>query len=385
MEFKINREKLIKLVDATKTIASARNKNIYVPENCGVNLQSQGHLLMVSARDSYDVMLTLGPVDIEESVNDWETGVTVDFKKLMTILKSMPHENIEIALRNETLTVGGVELQVKEKEVQHPFVKYDPDASFNKIDRGYLLRILEGTLVSVSTDETRYHLNGVLLNVGRNYIEGVSTDGHRMSHVRFLRKSDFISDETPLIVPTHGVKEAIKILKRNKDQSDAYIIGNPSYFILSCGHERLEVKCIEGKFPHWEKSIPAYGTGKSCLTMDRGDLLKIIKSSTVSTIKKSAKNVEHLKLSFSWREVSLKYIIKDRKSHSNLYERKIHHLNVNYKGNDLSILFDAKYLLEAVKSMDDGVVELLFGDKNQPVVLKQSGHNHVLMPVKLED
>ena len=384
MEFKINREKLIKLVDATKTIASARNKNIYVPENCGVNLQSQGHLLLVSARDSYDVMLTLGPVDIEESVNDWETGVTVDFKNLMIILKSMPHENIEIALRSEVLTVGGVDLQVKEKEVQHPLVKYDPDASFNKINRASLLRILEGTLVSVSTDETRPHLNGVLLNVGRNYIEGVSTDGHRMSHVSFLRRPEDILEKNPLIIPTYGVKEAIKMLKRNKDLSDTYIIGNPSYFILSCGYERLEVGCIEGKFPHWEKSIPAYGTGKSCLTMDRGDLLKTIKSATVSTIKKSTKNVEHLKLSFNWRKLNLKYLIKDYKSHSKLYERETKLLDVNYKGNDLSILFDAKYLLEAVKSMDDGVVELLFGDKNQPVVLKQSGHNHVLMPVRGE-
>ena len=372
MQFKIDKKEFKKAVTSMKNVACSKSNSNY--KNY-VFLKVKGDILTVSASDVEKTILTK---DIVEDHKDGQA--CVNYYSLINLINESDNNKIEITylkfsellfIDNGSIDTLSCQLDIK------PF-----DGPARALDREPFLKLLEKTLVSVSKDETRYHLNGVLLNLTQHKLEAVSTDGHRLTHVE--EKLHNVQDEydanISCIVPTHGIKEIIKIIKRNKRIRFVVIAERGPDFIFAYGLDRIEVRVIEGEFPNWKQLIPAYHSSK--LIIDRDRLLDILKKATTTDVKKSKSYNEHLTLKFNSHELKLRYLITDGESIMAKELIDTHESNLTYNGKPLTIHFDAKYLINAVKSFDKGEFEIFFGKKNQSLKIEQKGHTHVLIPVR---
>jgi DNA polymerase-3 subunit beta len=211
--------------------------------------------------------------------------------------------------------------------------------------------MIRKTLFAVSTDETRYVLNGVFFQQEGSKCRMVSTDGHRLAYIQ--KKLEGKSDEkSSMIIPTKALNEVAKILsevskvKENEDLAvEITATENQVKFVIS-GVEIIS-RLIEGQFPNYEQVIPKE-TGKK-IEVPTGALAAATRRVSILASEKS----NSIKYKFSKGKTTISANTPD------MGEAK-EDLDLGYDGEELAIAFNAKYVLDVLKNVGtaDTVVEL---------------------------
>jgi DNA polymerase-3 subunit beta len=199
----------------------------------------------------------------------------------------------------------------------------------------------------------------------------VATDGHRMSLVN--KKIDSI--ETPVqqgvIIPRKGLYEIKKMLEGRDGTVEVAIEG--SQFILKCDSAVLMIRLIEGKYPNYQQFIPANLPLK--LNLPRESFLQSLERVALLANQKS-KAVQFL-LSNGKMEIS--------SQNPELGDAK-EEIEINYKGQDIKIGFNAKYITDVLMSMDQDVVDLELNNQLSPGLIRQhkdEQYTCVVMPMRI--
>jgi len=237
-----------------------------------------------------------------------------------------------------------------------------------------LAELIDKTRFAVSTEETRYYLNGIYLHAltekNKTLLRAVATDGHRLARYELAAPKG--AAEIPgIIIPRKTVNELRKLLEDFEDAVEITVSDTKIRFVL--GTVTLTSKLIDGTFPEYQRVIP---TGNDKLLEVVRDELKeaVDRVSTVSTEKSRAVkfNLENGRLTLSVVSPEAGTATEE--------------LVIEYKAAPIEIGFNARYIMDILERIEGAKANFLFSDAGSPTLVRDSEGEaalYVLMPMRV--
>jgi DNA polymerase-3 subunit beta len=237
-----------------------------------------------------------------------------------------------------------------------------------------LKRLIDKTQFAISTEETRYYLNGIYLHTAgtakQPRLRGVATDGHRLAQFELTLPEG--ADGMPgIIVPRKTVGEVQRLIEDNEAEITVELSQGKIRF--SIGEAVLTSKLIDGTFPDYARVIPL-GNDKQ-LTVNRKEFEQAV--DRVSTV--SSERGRAVKLSLSSGKLILSVTNPDSGSASEEIE-------VEYGAEPLDIGFNSRYLLDIAAQFEGEAAVLKLADPGSPTLIHDpdtKGALYVLMPMRV--
>jgi DNA polymerase-3 subunit beta len=255
-----------------------------------------------------------------------------------------------------------------------------PDLSADELSHSFelsaadLKRLIEKTQFAISTEETRYYLNGIYLHAldveGRAMLRAVATDGHRLARVE-IPAPQGASGMPGVIVPRKAVSEALKLVEDAGEEIKIELSTAKARFHF--GQVVLTTKLIDGTFPDYQRVIPQ-GNDKY-LTLEKKSFQEAV--DRVSTI--SSERGRAVKLALA--DGRLVLTVNNPDSGSATEE-----LEVDYDASPIDIGFNARYLLDIAQQLDSDTALFKFADSGSPTLVQDrdgAAALYVLMPMRV--
>ncbi|HYA12179.1 MAG TPA: DNA polymerase III subunit beta [Thermodesulfovibrionales bacterium] len=250
------------------------------------------------------------------------------------------------------------------------------------VDATVLMEMIERTIYSAGESDTRYTLNGLLFHTQPNNkaLTIVGTDGHRLALITKQMEGKG-KDEKKIIVPRKAVSELRRFLNRESEKTKILIGKNHLLFSLGFsaagGEVQFLTRLIEGTYPSYENVIPQGNEKK--VSVSKEAFTKALRR--VSVMSRERANA----VRFDFGESASGGSLVISSSNPDLGEAK-EEVAVDYKGDNLSVGFNARYLIEAMGAMMAERVILELQDPLSPVLVKEEGREDyrcVVMPMRI--
>jgi DNA polymerase-3 subunit beta len=243
-----------------------------------------------------------------------------------------------------------------------------------KVANADLKRLIDKTQFAISTEETRYYLNGIYLHSAGSAksatLRAVATDGHRLAQVE-LPLPEGASGMPGVIVPRKTVAEMQRLIEDNDGEVAIELSSGKIRFTV--GDVVLTSKLIDGTFPDYSRVIPA-GNDKELVVEKKDFEAAVDRVSTVSSERGRA-----VKLSLTGGRLVLSVTNPDSGSATE-------ELEVDYKADALDIGFNSRYLLDIAAQIEGDVAVLKLADPGSPTLIQDKngkGALYVLMPMRV--
>ena len=349
---------------------------------CGVIDRRQAlpilsNLLIVAEKGKIIFTGTDMEVEMMTEINhpsETQGEITVPARKLLDICRALPDDsNINFSFnRDQVLVKSGKSKFTLATLPATEFPSTEVLGSSNKISlpQEELKTLLEDTMFSMAQQDVRYYLNGLLLELEKNSLRAVATDGHRLALKEISLKTG-IEEPQQIIIPRKGVIELIRLL----DSDDKKVSIEVSRNHIRVSKEKLQFtsKLIDGKFPDYQKVIPKEGAHP---VKTNREILKqgLIRASILS-------NEKYKGIRLVLQHDQLKAF-----AHNPEQEEAEEEIEINYKGDDIEIGFNVTYLLDALSTIKTEQVILNISDPNSSCLVlpdDETECKYVVMPMRL--
>jgi DNA polymerase III subunit beta len=368
MNLSITKDQIIAGLQAVQNVVSNRTT---LPILSNVLMRAENGKLEFTATD-LDVTVACS---VEAKVNK-PGSTTVPVKKLFGIVRELNGGEIEIETDEKNVTSvrsGSSYFKINGLGADEfpPLPKFKDDKKVS-LTQETVRGMLKKTSFAVSTDESRYVLNGIFISLKEGKMTLVATDGRRLALVdEEVDISEKSSGE--FIVPAKAVGELNRLLQ-DKGEVELKFGENQASFALKDekGFSVLLItKLIEGNYPNYRQVIP--GEAKERIPLVREELLQALKRAEIMTSEKA----NSVKLTFARNSLAIT-------ANSPEVGEARETLAVNYKGKEMAIAFNPRYLIDPLAALTDDEVYIELIDELSPGVLKIKGpFLYVVMPMRL--
>ncbi|MBL7032278.1 MAG: DNA polymerase III subunit beta [Nitrospira sp.] len=236
-----------------------------------------------------------------------------------------------------------------------------------------LKTMIEKTIYATGESDTRYTLNGLLMHfkpVKKNIeLKIVGTDGHRLSVIAANIEGK-LSEEKKLILPKKAAMELRKLIEGSSDNITIYISKNHMFF--STDHIVLTSRLIEGTYPNYEQVVPKDNEKK--IIIDKIAFLKALRRTSIM----SRERTNAVRLDLEDAKITLISMNPD------IGEAR-EELAAQYKGEPMSIGYNARYLMDILHAMEGESVSLELQEPLSPTLLLEADNQDykcVVMPMR---
>ena len=243
-----------------------------------------------------------------------------------------------------------------------------------KLPAADLKRLIDKTQFAISTEETRYYLNGIYLHTAgtakSGMLRAVATDGHRLAQVE-LPLPQGAAGMPGIIVPRKTVGEVQRLVETG--EGDVAVELSAGKIRFTIGNVVLTSKLIDGTFPDYARVIPV--NNDKSLVVDKKDFEAAV--DRVSTV--SSERGRAVKLSITGGRLVLSVTNPDSGSATEEIE-------VEYDADPLDIGFNSRYLLDIAAQIEGEVAVLKLADPGSPTLIQDKdakGALYVLMPMRV--
>ncbi len=369
MKIKIDKKELLKGVQVTGNIITPRNM-----------LPILSNILFETSKNK--IKLTTTDLDIGISINleaeILEPGaITIPTKRLSDIIKELPdgvislttkkNNAVDIQLENCEFKLSGLP---KEEFPKLPEIK---DKEVITLDQEVLKNMLFLTSFAISHEETRYVLNGLLLEikggVGNNeetMIKLVGTDGRRLAVVE--KKLPLkIHKDIKIIIPYKTIQELTRNLK---EEGQVFLVIGPNQVFFEMDNTVIISRLIEGDFPDYQKVIPHASSTK--IKLNREQFILVLRRANLFTTPDfQAVRFELFKN---------KLVVS--KSTPDIGEFR-EEIAIEYGGKELVMGFNPNYLLDMLKNWPQEEFVLEVYDAEKPGVIRSEEYIYIVQPMRL--
>ena len=378
MEIRITKEYLATALSMTSTIAD-RKSSMQILSNVLIEAGDKDHV-RISATDLNLFATGVFPAEVVAG-----GSVTVPAKTIYDVVRSMPDGTITMKTDGDQVNITGgrtnFQLLVLPAE-DFPMIPDVASVEFFEMDTELLSRMIEQTYFSISSDETRPHLNGALFQGDGKNLRMVTTDGHRLSKVEFrVEESGFYNFS--MIIPNKAISE-IRHLVEDSEGSVSLAVKDGSVFFRrtiilekegaeSFSSEFLLIsKLIEEDFPPYDQVIPK--SNDRTVVLSRQPLLDALRRVTVVSEEKT------LGVRFELTDGALEI-----DTNNPAVGQGSEQLDVAYEGDELVIGFNARYFIDALSVLRDEEIKLELSGSLDPVVVKDPADLFigVVMPMRI--
>ncbi len=375
MKATIERAKLLRCLSHVQSVVERRN-TIPILSNVLIEADEGGHVKVMATDLDLQVVESL-------EANSVESGgaITVSAHLLFDIARKLPdgsEVSLETAENRMTIKAGRsrFSLPTLPRDDFPVIVEGDLPTSF-ELPAATLAELIDRTRFAISTEETRYYLNGIFFHVSDEdggVLKAAATDGHRLARYTLSRPAG--AEGMPdVIVPRKAVGELRKLLEEAME-GNVQIDLSPSKIRFTLGGEGgvvLTSKLIDGTFPDYSRVIPT-GNDK-LLKVDPKSLFSgVDRVATIATEKTRA-----VKMGLEGDKVTLTVTSPDN---GNATEE----VPGQYGADGMEIGFNAGYLKDILHQIDSDTVEMHFADAGAPTLIRKNEGSpalYVLMPMRV--
>ena len=362
MKIKVNKDQLLAAIAVVGNIVSTRAT---LPILSNIMLEAKEDSLKLNTTD-----LDIG-ISCELPVHIYEQGaITIPSKKFSDIIRELPPGEVVVVVRkNNQVEIEGLNCRFKlnglPKEEFPKFPEFkDKDAVL--ISQNDLKEMIRMTNFAVSFEESRYVLNGILLEISGDVVRMVATDGRRLAKMekKLVQNSH---KELSMIIPIKAISEINRNLKETGEVS---IIYGTNQVLFNIDGVLIATRIIEGEFPNYKQVIPKEITTKAKVKTQ--DLLSAIRrANLLSTPDFQAIKVELFKD---------KMVIS--KSTPDVGESREEVL-IEYGHQELMVGFNPQFFIDVLKNIADEKIDLEFQGTDKPCVLRLRDYLYLALPMRL--
>ena len=372
MKISIERASLLKAVSQAQSVVERRNT---IPILANVLIEAEGDTVQFRATD-----LDIEVVDKTAAMVERAGATTVSATTLHEIVRKLP-DGALVTLTDDgasgRLTVeagrSNFSLATLPREDFPVMASSEYQSNFSA-PAGMLRRLFDKSKFAISTEETRYYLNGVYMHVSDGedgkVLRCVATDGHRLARIDADLPEGAL-DMPGVIVPRKTVGEMRKLL--DDDEMQIAVSVSETKVRFATPDITLTSKVIDGTFPDYTRVIPQGNTRK--LEVDAAEFAQAV--DRVATVSSERSRAVKLQLDVD------KLVLSVNAPDSGAAEEE---LAVAYNDEALEIGFNAKYLLEIASQVDRENAVFMFNSAGDPTLMREGNDTsavYVVMPMRV--
>ncbi|MDJ1305316.1 MAG: DNA polymerase III subunit beta [Candidatus Midichloria sp.] len=377
MHVTIEKKILVKSLGKIHSIVERRNS---IPILANVKLQAVKDSVFFSVTDMDLYAVDEVPATVTESGD-----VTLPIHTLFEIIKKLPETALIDITFNKQNSGEGAVVKAGKMECSLPVLPAEEFPSFTEteynnkftLEAKKLKNLLTTTKYAISTEETRYYLNGVFIysftkEKGKSFLKAVATDSHRLATSE-IELETTNSNVSGIIIPRKTVNELIKLLEDTDSAVELSISTNRIMVIIDS--LKLSSKLIDGKFPDYNKAIPTqnnkqFEVGAKAL-FEAIDLVTTISFDKTKAVKFS---------------ISPTKIVLSVHNSVNGASKALQEVEASYSSDPIEIAFNGKYVLDVLSVISGAVVDFSVSNSNAAVLIKDSSDSssiHIIMPMQV--
>lgn len=369
MQFSIQKDVILNGLKAVEKATSARGVQ---PVLSNVLIETVDNKLLKLCATDLDIAIE---VKIPASVETMGS-TTLPAKKLLEIISKLPDNMINFSLNPENnltqITCGKSKFDlIGISASEFPAItELESDDSI-KVEIEPLLKAIKQTSFAAATYDTNSVLSGVYFEVKDNTFEMAATDGNRLA--KFATAINNSNEkEYSVVIPSKTLLEFTKILAGTEDKTVSIIIKN-GQVAFKLEDRFLVSRLLDGQYPKYKQLIPS--NYEITAIAERDTLISALdRTATIVNEKTSV-----VKFDFDTDKLNLSADTPDVGDSSDQIE-------IDYKGDELSIAFNCRYVLDTLKVMDSDKVRLEFGGPLSSALIKPDSEEDYLclvMPVQI--
>lgn len=369
MEFDIERESLLK---SLQTVIGVVERRQTLPILANVLLSAQPDGLSVTATDLEVEIQARTQAELTQAGK-----ITLPARKLMDIVRNLP----ECSRIHAGLDQNRMVLQLPHSRftlatlpaTDFPTVGETAKAQSVELAQSHLRWLIDRTSFAMASQDVRYYLNGLLLELEPHCLRAIATDGHRLALAEVAVEIP-LTETKQVIVPRKGIQELLRLLSDGDDSLRLELGDN--HIRATWPDACFTTKLIDGQFPNYQRVIPKQGGGGGGrVQVERQALRQALTRASILSNER-LRGVRFI-LAGEWLRIC---------SNNPEQEEAEEELAVVYDGESVEIGFNASYLLDALTAVEESTVEISVTDANSSVLLHGAANQscrYVVMPLRL--
>ena len=363
---KASRDALLKPLQVVSGIVERRQT---LPILANILVRKDAERVSFTATDLELQIQTYAPIGAGKDV----AATTVAARKLVDILRALPEADVQLSFVNKKLAVASgrsrFNLQTLAAE-EFPTVaqaEFTADFSLPAATLKYLLSMVH---FAMAQQDIRYYLNGMLLVVDGAVVRAVATDGHRLALCE-VSKDGSASAKIEAIIPRKTILELSRLLPDSEDPVRVQMAATQVKFTF--GDIELISKLVEGKFPDYQRVIPAANT--KSFVIGREDLMHALQRAAILTTDK----FKGVRLVLAGGSLKINSTNADQ-------EDAQEELEIDYAGDGLDIGFNVNYLLDVLLNVKGEQLKFSLGDALGSALMTlpdSEKFRYVVMPMRI--
>lgn len=359
-----------KVLAVLQSVAGIVERRHTLPILANVLLRKSGNALQLTTSDLEIQIRTTA--ELGGDTGDFTT--TVAARKLIDVLRTMPgDQTVSLETAQEKLVLkGGKSRFTLQTLPAEDFPLVQEAANFGpvfSIPQKTLKSLLGQVAFAMAVQDIRYYLNGILFVAEGKQLSLVATDGHRLAFASATLDVEVPKQE--VILPRKTVLELQRLLSDGEATLAMQFASNQAKF--SFGAMEFVTKLVEGKFPDYNRVIPR-GHSNS-LTLGRAPLLASLQRTAIMTSDK-----------FKGVRLNLEPGSLRVTSNNAEQEEAVDELDVDYGGEPIEIGFNVTYLIDALASMQQDMVQIALADGSSSALVtipENESFKYVVMPMRI--
>jgi len=370
MEFSVKKFDLLEELDLTQGVVERKTT---IPILSNLLCEAKGNRLSITATDLELSIRTSCEAKVKK-----EGAGTIAAKKLLDLVRLLPDEEIRFKLLENhwvqvTCDRKSYKLVGMSKD-NFPALPNFPHALV-KIPAELLASLIAKTTFAISLEESRYTLNGALLVLKPGSVTMVATDVHRLAMVEIDHKLEGLQTETRVLVPKKAMSEVQRLAAESGDDALVEFAQDESHLFFQFGRRLLTCRKLTGQFPNYEAVLPR--DSNKTLVLERGELQDALRRVSQLADQRS----RAVKFMFAKEGVEIS-------ASSPEYGEAKEAIEKEFKGEPMSIGFNAQYLLDFLAAAADGPISFELKDEQSAGQLRPLGdesvrYRYVVMPMRI--
>jgi DNA polymerase-3 subunit beta len=370
MEFSVSKSDLVRELGLTQGVVERKTT---IPILSNILLETDHDQIWLTATDLELGIRCACPARVKK-----EGAGTVPARRLLDYVRLLPDADVQVKLADNqwaSFVCGRSRTRIAGMSRESfPELPQMPDR-LAEIPLGILSQMIASTIFAISAEESRFTLNGALLLLKETGVVMVSTDGHRLALMEKHVALPGLTGAFRALLPKKAMSEIQKLASDDPAKKIEFS-GNDNHLFFKIDKRLLLSRKLTGNFPDYERVLPKEHPHEIVLQRDEFK----------AAIERVAQFADERS-----RAIRVQILKGELKVHSSISEtgESEETIPVEYTGPDVEIGFNAQYLLDFLRSVDQSEVELHFKDANSAGEMRPHGaaaetvYRYVVMPMRI--
>jgi len=370
MEFSVSKSDLVRELGLTQGVVERKTT---IPILSNILIETDHDQVWLTATDLELGIKCACPARVKK-----EGAGTIPARRLLDYVRLLPDAEVQVKLAENqwaSFVCGRSRTRIAGMSRESfPELPQMPEA-LAEIPLSALAQMIAGTIFAISSEESRFTLNGALLILKDTGLVMVATDGHRLALVEKQVELPGLTGAYRALLPKKAMNEILKLASEDASKQIQFS-GNENHLFFQVDKRLLLSRKLTGNFPDYDRVLPKQH--EHMLILQRDEFKAAIERVAQFADERS-------------RAIRLQMVQGELKVHSSISEtgESEESIPVEYSGADTEIGFNAQYLLDFLRSVDQSEVEFHFKDANSAGELRPHGdtggtvYRYVVMPMRV--